>query len=178
MAVKLLNLTQAAKELGVTRRAIRKHFERAPELNRGTDHRPQVNLRQLKKWRAQHVNPAKRNGDASHLADQPEGGAITIPDSIPDDTNFADARRMRELIKLRTEKARFDKEFGELVSMSDALEIVLGAARHLREKFPARWRRVAAEVRTAKSSADVVRLLQAQTDQVLQELTDEFGQEE
>lgn len=170
----LLNLSQAARALGITNKAIRKHFQRAPELNHGTPGRPKVNLKELRDWRNANVNPAKRNGDAAHLR-EPDAGDADLPAEITDATTFTEARRLREVIRAKNEKLAHAKAVGELVPKADGIQVVTSAARFLREEFPTRWRRLAPKLRDAKTAADIVRMLTSETDVVLKRLSDEFG---
>jgi len=175
---KLLNLTQASKELGVTRRAIRKHFSDAPELNHGTAHRPQVDLEELRAWRQANCSDAKRHGSASHLAGSGDGASVDSGEDVPpvtDGISYNEARRRREVLRARNEEIVYQQKSGELIPATEALELVNGAARFLREGWQTRARRLGTKLAEAKTSRERTRMLVAEYDDLLNDLADRYG---
>jgi len=132
----LVNVSQAARALGLSKSTVSRYLGGYPELNRGTDKRPLVDLEELRRHRADNVhlefNPAGRSGPvgagrvSDEVAESP--ALVAAPADPPADAptaparpgaTYNDARAEREAVAAQRARIELDEKLGKLVPTSE-----------------------------------------------------------
>ena len=127
----LVGVREAARALGKNPSTITRYLRNHPELNRGSDGRPAVDLGELRAHRAQNVNELKSRNHAGKLFDasSPNPDAIareTSPEVVPaperDKLSYTAAKAEREAAAAERAKIELDERRRKLVPRAEVRE--------------------------------------------------------
>lgn len=143
-AARLLGVREAARELGLNASTVSRYLARNPELNRGTDARPLVDVAELRDHRAGNVNFAMSGNHVGRLLDDPDddGEAVAPAPSgerrSPARGTYSQAKAARETIQARTAQLVLEEKLRAIVSRSAVEDAAFEAGQLLQAELAAR----------------------------------------
>lgn len=137
MTENLLGIRAAAAALEVNASTVSRYLRRYPELNRGSDARPLINVVELRRHRAENVNIAMAGNHAGVPAATPQNSDAAEPETpLPpekQDHSYSRARAAREAINARRAKIELDQILGAVTPTDEVNDAVFAANQVLQD---------------------------------------------
>ncbi len=174
-----LGIREAARELGLAHTTVGRYIRAYPELNRGTEGRPRVDLGELRRHRAANLNPAPRGRQAAKLlaAGEPAPAVVAEGETPPPAAtrsdappNYAHAKAVRETVLAQRARVDLDEKRGLLVPRAEVEDAVYDAGLLLQRNLLHLCSQVAERVASMSDARQITELLEAEHRKVLAQL--------
>ena len=169
----LIGVRAAARALKINPSTLSRYLKSHPGLDRGTVGQPMVGLEELRRHRAENVNPAVRGRKARKVL--AEGGAPPVAAAeappaatkAPDGPNYAVAKAVRETVLAQRARVDLDEKRGLLVPRAEIEDAVFEAGLLLQRNLLHLCSQVAERVASMSDARQITELLEAEHRKVL-----------
>ena len=153
-AGRLLGVRAAARALGLNPSTVSRYLKDHPELNRGSDTRPLVDLNELRRHRAANIDAGRSGNHAGLLLGQGDGINGANGHAQPDQAGelptgapaYAAARRARESVLAERARLDLDEKVATLCVRGEIEEATAAAVQALRRRLSDLAPRLAEEI--------------------------------
>ncbi|MCH9000923.1 MAG: hypothetical protein IID48_22065 [Proteobacteria bacterium] len=169
----LIGVRAAARALKINPSTLSRYLKSHPGLDRGTVGQPMVGLEELRRHRAENVNPAVRGRKARKVL--AEGGAPPVAAAeappaatkAPDGPNYAMAKAVRETVLAQRARVDLDEKRGLLVPRREIEDAVFEAGLLLQRNLLHLCSQVAERLASMSDARQITELLEAEHRKVL-----------
>ena len=168
----LIGVRAAARALKINPSTLSRYLKSHPGLDRGTVGQPMVDIEELRRHRAENVNPAVRGRKARKVLAEgaPPVAAAEAPPAAtkaPDGPNYAVAKAVRETVLAQRARVDLDEKRGLLVPRAEIEDAVFEAGLLLQRNLLHLCSQVAERVASMSDARQITELLEAEHRKVL-----------
>lgn len=192
--MQLVGIREAARAVGLSHSTISRQVAAGIIPNRGSERRPLVDVAEVRAARARQLDPSRQGNAAGRLLGDPAAdldGELPLGDGLDErdegeaggrgrsgggDASYRSARTAREGYQAALARIQYEERTGQLVNRAEVHEVMMGAARQLRDVLLRLGDRIAGEVAGLSDPADCARVINREHRAALEALSEAFRQ--